>query len=338
MKMTSQWLCYGASFAFVCTLAIGSAPAQLSGQDRGGDCRCVDADGEVIEHCSCFRTPDFDDFSMAFGLTTERPRLGVSVNAQQDSRYDAEGAYVTEVFPEGPAWEAGIREGDVITSIDGQSLTESIGSSAERDFDLDSSAPVQRLLALARALDDGEEVEVEYLRDGEAVSVTLEAQDLEGVWGGRFGVVAPGFDGEEVRDRLRTWTDGGRVFHFRGDPDRSTRFRVSPGGGDVRVFGSGDRLLIGEAGFYGHGLELVEVNPELGSYFGATEGVLVVDAGRSSNLGLEAGDVVLRIGDRRVDTPDRFNRILASYGADEDITFQIRRDGADARITGRKRY
>lgn len=337
-KVTWERARVTAPFALVLALLAGFAPGAVSGQDRSSECHCVDADGEVIDDCSCFRTPDFERFSMAFTGAAERPRLGVSVNARQESRYDATGAYVTDVFDEGPAWDAGIREGDVITRIDGQLLTESIGASAERDFDLDASAPVQRLLALAGAFDDGDEVEVEYVRDGERVTVTLQAEELDGAWGSSFSFPSPSVGMERMLDGLRTWSDDRGGVHLRSAPGASPRVTVVPGGGDVRVFGSGDRLLLGEGGFWGHGLELVELNPELGSYFGATEGVLVVDARRSSNLGLEAGDVVLRIGDRTVDTPDRFSRILASYGDEEDITFHVRRDGSAMEVTGRKRY
>jgi S1-C subfamily serine protease len=47
--------------------------------------------------------------------------------------------------------------------------------------------------------------------------------------------------------------------------------------------------------------------------------------------------VVTAIGGRSVSTPDRFRRILGSYGPDEDIQFDVVRDGGRASVTGRLR-
>ena len=37
------------------------------------------------------------------------------------------------------------------------------------------------------------------------------------------------------------------------------------------------------------------LNPDLGSYFGATDGVLVINVPQGSTLGLKGGDVVLNV-------------------------------------------
>ena len=66
-----------------------------------------------------------------------------------------------------PAEEAGLEEGDVITVFEGQVLTIPLpDSDVERDLDLDRSLPAQRLLALAGDLEEGQTVEIRYLRDG----------------------------------------------------------------------------------------------------------------------------------------------------------------------------
>jgi len=314
----------GAIAAALTTLAASSVAAQAN-----AECRCVDRDGNEIERCSCFRAPDLRGFG-ATRFGDARPRIGVSVDPDQSRRRDAEGALVTEVMDDGPAEEAGIRRGDVITSIGGHSLFEPISADDERGFDLDQSVPVQRLLALAADLEPGEEVEIEYLRDGESRSATVEAEDLASRgWGRNVVVGAPGFDTERLREQLRGLSQDARL--------RSRPQGWAPEGGQLRVFGGGDGsgIVIDRLRGFGYGLELVALNPTLGSYFGVEEGVLVADAQDDSPLGLRPGDVVLRVGDREVTTPDRMRRILQSYGQEEEITLRVRREGREIDVQGR---
>jgi hypothetical protein len=331
----------GALAGLVLALALASAP--VAGQQDRDECRCVDADGGEIENCRCWRTPGLDGLASALSFFgDDRPRLGVSVDPMQSARLDAEGARVTDVMDGGPADEAGIRAGDLITHVDGRALTAPLASEQESDFDLDASIPVQRLLALTRELEPGAQVEVEYLRDGDRRRATVQAQDLSASRGRELAT--PRWNQERLRDQLRELTDNARVWRFRNDRDGQEwrqrgdpRDEAPPAPGprpEVRIFGGPGGGWLGG----GLGLQVVEVNPELGAYFGAEEGVLVTHVERSSGLGLRPGDVVLRVGDRRVTTPDRFRRIVASYGAEEDIELYVLRDGEETVVTGRLRY
>lgn len=329
----------------VAVLAIGLAPAPSAALQQRDECRCVDRQGNEIERCSCFRQPRVDMFAAPWRDADERPRLGISVDVRQSARRDAEGAMITDVLDGGPADAAGLRRGDLITSIDGHSLFEPLEGDVEEGFDLDDSVPVQRLLAIARELEPGQEVEVEYLRDGEAATVRVEAEDLAESWGRRFSVVQPEWDTERFRERLRGLTEemrGGR-FEFRfheqdGDQDVDEFDFFVPGpDADVRVFGGpgASGLVVGRLGGARYGVELVELNPSLGAYFGTQTGVLIADVAEDSTLGLRPGDVVLRVGDREVTTPARMLRILDSYGDDELVTLRIRRDGREMEVEGR---
>ena len=102
------------------SMALGATAPAMAQQTRE-ECRCVDADGNAIADCTCLRAPRIQAMA-PFVLGQGRPRLGINVSTEQTDELDARGAEVTNVLEDGPAWNAGIRQGDIITSIDGQSL------------------------------------------------------------------------------------------------------------------------------------------------------------------------------------------------------------------------
>ncbi len=326
-------------------LAVAVAASSVRAQQSSADCRCVDRDGDQIERCTCFRMPRVEGLIRGLSFAGARPRLGISVSTSQGAELDAQGARVTQVLEDGPADDAGLREDDLITRIDGRSLFDPLPGDAEDDFDLDESIPVQRLLAIARQLEPGQEAEIEYLRDGEARSTSVEAGDLWGSWGRSFSLITPEFDAERLRLQLRDLTDGARAFELRFDGLREDRLRdrelsvrfdgLERGGAVLLRDGAGGSMFLNRFGPARDGLEMIELKPGLGEYFGIAEGVLVTDVAEDSSLGLEPGDVIVRVGEREVSTPDRVRWILRSYADDEDVTFQVRRDGRDMGVTGR---
>ncbi len=82
-------------------------------------------------------------------------------------------------------------------------------------------------------------------------------------------------------------------------------------------------------------LELVALNPDLGEYFGTDQGVLVVNVPEESELNLQAGDVIQAIDGREVRSPSHAMRILRSYEADEEVSFQVMRKQRTLTIQGR---
>jgi hypothetical protein len=324
------------------------------------DCRCVDKDGKPIENCTCFTMPDMDRIvTGALANFRGRARLGVTLGTDRDER---RGVTVQSVLEGGPADEAGIREGDVLTAIDGRSLLEPIGPDLERDLDEDEPLPMQRLMALVREIEPGQGVKVDYLRGDERRTATVEARELDS-WG--YSVVGPEGTAWNLRggagalrnleDRMgdlrirapraprdiRIWSDsgaaaprvfmsepGGNVFRFQREDGPGALLRACPSAsGDSPGFRFLDDRCPG-------GLEMAELKPGLAEYFGTSAGVLVTDVHPDSKLGLEPGDVVLAVGDREATSPDRLRRILESYSGDEAVALRIMRQKREMNVRG----
>jgi S1-C subfamily serine protease len=82
-------------------------------------------------------------------------------------------------------------------------------------------------------------------------------------------------------------------------------------------------------------LELAPLNPDLGRYFGATEGILVISVPQDSELKLKGGDVVLAVDGRKPASPSHLLRIMRSYEKGESFKVDILRNGKRETVTGR---
>jgi S1-C subfamily serine protease len=242
-------------------------------------------------------------------VMNRRARLGLKVNLRARST-DSVGAFVDAVTPNGPAAKAGIQSGDIITKLDGKSVL--AGHQEEADGDRES-LPGLHLIELAAGLAPNDTVSVELRRgkDRKTVSVVT-ADEPEIFFQGRPG-------GHEM------------AFQY---------FRPGPGGAPVPMDGNdlGEPFGIGPAAVLGSPLseiELAPLNPDLGEYFGATSGVLVVSAPKSSELGLKGGDIVLAVDGRKPASPSQLLRILRSYERSESFKLEILRKQKRQTISGR---
>lgn len=262
-------------------------------------------------------------------LSGGRPMLGVHLVTALERDLDSVGARVESVQPHGPAAEAGVEAGDVIVSFDGHDLAGPLADATERAFEDDRSFPAHRLIALLKDAEAGEPVELVVRRDGEdhTLTVTPEAWYEWAEWG------YPGRDavrfrlGQEYEQRLRELGDRVR-------DSRNWRFPPTPRG--LRVHFPEDTAFISVLTVgHGHilGLDVVELNPGLGAYFGTETGVLVADADEDAAMGLRPGDVVVGIGGREVEDEEEFRRIIYSYEKGDEIEFRIWRDGAQTTVS-----
>lgn len=241
-------------------------------------------------------------------VTLRRAHLGMNVNLRAGDT-DRHGALINSVSPNGPADRAGIRSGDVIVILDDESLLDDDHVVTADDG---SSIPGLRLIALASKLDPDDTINVELRRDDRIIRLSLvteawptlvrEWATPEGDWGVRFGQDSIQVEFEEAMPRIRT-----------------------------RVLGPGGNFFFAGPLF---DLELAPMNPQLGSYFGTSSGVLVISVPEGSELGLEGGDVVLAVDGRTTENPSHLHRVLRSYESDEQFELDIMRNQRRMTVRG----
>lgn len=238
-----------------------------------------------------------DDSGPVRVFTFNRPRLGIQVGIKADAEKDKIGARVESVTEDGPADKAGLKEGDIITRFNGVAL-----GGVKGEADEDESGPGRKLIALARTLDDGDTVEVEYRRGSDTKKAKIVAAEL-----GQFSMRGFRMDGPNGR----MW----RMPRLEVQPGFPEGMRMFEGGpGEIRIFGRMDG-----------GLDLTDLNADLGEYFGAKEGALVLRTPGDSANPLKAGDVILSIDGRATKNEAQARRILRSYGEGESAKLEVLR-------------
>lgn len=213
--------------------------------------------------------------------TGNRPVLGITIGSG-DKEEPVEGVTIRGVSPGGAAEEAGLMAGDVITSINAESLT----AATEREAN-------EKLLDFMKGIEEGDELSVEYLRNGRTQTVDISPRSVGGVFAFNFG---------------------GNDFTMQIPP-------VAP------HLGNRENRFVWLGGKSGFGdMEMVKLTERLGSYFGTDEGILIVRAPENEELKLQDGDVIQSIDGRKPKSVNHAMRILASYQSGETVKLEIMRD------------
>jgi len=241
------------------------------------------------------QNPNFDraHFEREFERRFARqPVLGVVLSPDAKA-----GVRIAAVTPDSAAATAGLRAGDIITSINGNKFDQ-----AQPDVRLEKAR------AQLRTIEIDKPVALTYTRDGRAATARatpklgdrlLVARDADGHPMGRpMPMIAP-----QVRNEL-------------------IRLDCEDDDSDCRM------PLLSEA-FRWNGLNLATVDAQLGRYFGADRGVLVISAGPELS-GLQAGDVIQRIADKPVNSPREAMAALRDKPADSRVAVTYLRDRKSA--------
>ena len=196
------------------------------------------------------------------------------------------GVRVLDVSPGGPAEQAGIRAGDVITMVNDKAV----------EGDGTPGTASRFLTRQLRGLPPDTKVKVRVLRGGKPVDFTVMPRSMS------------------------------QTFVFQGSGAQSGDVQVNPFNFNYQFFGANNDLA---------GLEVTTLTPQLGRYFGASKGVLVLRAPKSDVYKLQDGDVIESIDGREPTNGSHITRILSSYQPGEELTLRVMRDhkSQDIKVT-----
>jgi serine protease Do len=250
-----------------------------------------------------------------------RASRGSHLGVRLDNAQGAErGAVVREIVKDSPAEKAGLKQGDVIVRFDGE--------------------PVRSASQLARLVAEtppGRAVPVEVRRDGatQTLEATLSEKDRDGLLG-HLGLdddllamepPEPPEPPEAPRAPRAPKAPRPPKFDFRwNEDDLPSSF----------FFRGGPRKL---------GIEYQPIEGQLAKYFKAPgdQGLLVTsvdEGGPSGKAGLQAGDVILKVGETSIKAAADLRRALAAAEPGTEVPVQVLRGGRtlDLKVTlgGRK--
>ena len=192
--------------------------------------------------------------------------------------------------PQSSARDGGVEEGDVLIAIDAQDLTGEL-------------ATASTLIEYLETIKPGTEVVLTVMRGDDEHQITVETHSRPPILG---------------------WID--QRFHDRQDVPyfeyRQERSNRNDGWLDRIPWGYRNVPRVDESD-----VEVTDLNPDLGSYFGVDSGVLVIRAGEESVL--EAGDVIVAVGDQEIAS----SRELHEKLKDVSGSVTVQRDGKTIELT-----
>ena len=139
--------------------------AELEMRLAEAEMRMAEAARQIAEITS-ERLPHLADMERHFNFAS-KPRLGVMIDSDAGAG-PVEGVAIGGVTPGSAAAEAGLRPGDVLTAINGESLSADKSETASR-----------RLLDFMEGVEPGDVLKIEYLRAGKVGSVEVEPKMVE---------------------------------------------------------------------------------------------------------------------------------------------------------------
>ncbi|MFQ3581130.1 MAG: PDZ domain-containing protein [Chloracidobacterium sp.] len=205
--------------------------------------------------------------------------------AQELGVSPAQGVYLMRVVADSPASKAGLKAGDVIVSINGQSVV-----NAEHFRDL------------LRKQSPGQAMTLGIIRDKQLVTLTVVPEKpLVGIVRLPNGPISITIDPGEVQKTEEMVRELADRLRQQGEQRRSEL--KSMAGGLVVTFSDRGRL----------GVRTQPLSEQLAKYFGAPGGLLITEVipdSPAAKAGLRAGDCLVKIGDQEIHDSRDFLREL----------------------------
>jgi C-terminal processing protease CtpA/Prc len=244
------------------------------------------------------------------GPLHSRPSLGIVVDMRAGAS-DSIGARIESVTPGGPADRAGVRSGDIITRFGGKALIQGPDVGAWNTGM--QSQPGLRLIEFSARLAPNDTVPLQLRRGRGVRNVRLVTEPLRTVTYWRQPVAGSNEQmAVELQQRYEMLKSVEPMVTQTHEPLPRTLYDMSPLAS----------------------LQLAPLNPELGQYFGISDGILVISVPKSSGLRLRGGDVILRVDGRTPASPVHLLRILQSYDTAEQVRLDIVRNRKRETIEG----
>jgi len=226
------------------------------------------------------------------GVTTQR----VTEELRDALDLQGDGVLVNRVVIDGPADRAGIRKGDIITSV--------------------NARPVESPSELAdavQALTIGASASVRVMRRGGAQTFNVKLGERpETLDEDTFETPTPSWNDAPGDRRIRAFKNGKEVdpedldFNFDFDGEGLKGLRHPGGNPGMGMFWNRPRL----------GVRLEKMNADLAGYFGGTNGrgalvVEVIEDTPAEKAGIKAGDVITAVGTTTVDDASDLSKAIA---------------------------
>jgi serine protease Do len=281
--------------AAVLGVVVAVAPA-IKGQTKG-----LDRSPQTARNFALAVGPDVQVFGAG------GPEIGVTIHDGDKG----EGVIVNDVRSESPASKAGFKAGDIIIEFDGEKVRSA-----------------RQLTRLVQETPAGRSVKVAVTRDGKRADLTVTPEiRTSGFWSEQLQADTDKLR-QDLKERLRELPERDQLFQFGGN---AYRFRM-PAPGQLEMLppegplGLIERFTRQSARL---GVTVQELTPQLATYFGAKEGVLVMsvtDGSAAARAGLKAGDVITAVNDRGIKTSSDLVQVLREAGNGAEVAIAIIRD------------
>ena len=283
-------------FGGLLAAALGAGVAGVAARaDTGGQGPRPSEPGQRRERDRTFLGPDG---ARAIRLDGRGSQIGITVSDPDGQ--DAAGVRVDSVDEASPAARAGMREGEVVVSFDGERVRSA-----------------RQLTRLVQETPDGRQVPMTVTRGGASQTLTITPEASMAAWDVHV-------DGPEIRAEVERSLRGLQLPDLPELPGPMFDFRALPFDG---LPGARGRL----------GVQVEPLSDQLADYFGAKGGGVLVSrvtpGSAGEKAGLKAGDVITAVNGTAVRDAGELVEELRDAGGKANVTIDVVREKRTTTLT-----